>query len=113
MKLITLFFLLFNTQNLFAVTEPASDFRLRAYVTNYGGEEVSVIDLDDGKELTKIKTGKAPHGVAIASDGSQVFVSNTASNDLSIIDVNKRSETKRVSVGSAPKRLAVGLVITK
>ena len=42
---------------------------VRAFVTNWGGTDVSVIDPERGRLIANIKTGSQPHGVAIAPDG--------------------------------------------
>jgi YVTN family beta-propeller protein len=85
----------------------ASEFRLRAYVTNFEGEKVSVIDLLDQKEIAQITTGQKPHGVAIAPDGSEVFVTNEGDGTLSFIDPKENKVTETIKVGSHPQQLAV------
>lgn len=50
----------------------------RAYVANYEGEEgtVSIIDLDDREEITRVDLGSLgpPHGIEVSPDEDWVFV---------------------------------------
>lgn len=59
----------------------------KAYITNYGSDFISVIDIQKNQKITDIKTGNKPHGVAVSPDGKFAVVSNTSSNDASIIDI--------------------------
>jgi YVTN family beta-propeller protein len=90
----------------FAGESSSGSSRLRAYVTNFEGEKISVIDLKDQKEIAQIKTGQKPHGVAIAQDGSEVFVTNEGDGTLSFIDPRENKVTETIKVGSHPQQLA-------
>ena len=82
----------------------ASESRLRAYVTNFEGEKISVIDLLEQKEIAQITTGQKPHGVAIAPDGSDVFVTNEGDGTLSFIDpkeIRSLRQSKSVAIPSS------------
>ena len=63
----------------------------RAYVTNYGSHDVSVIDLSSNSVVKTIPVGENPYGVVVTPDGKRVYVSNTGSSDLSLIDVDPSS----------------------
>lgn len=67
-----------------SVTNPEK--AVRAYVTNYAGDGISVIDPYRGTVVAEIPTGTKPHGVAVAPDGTAVYVSNEGDGTLSIID---------------------------
>lgn len=56
----------------------ASSPMVRALVTNFGGEGVSVIDPERERVVAHIKTGAKPHGVAIAP-GFDDMQANTVS----------------------------------
>lgn len=59
------------------VKSPRSSFKaVRAFVTDFGGEGVSVIDPETGQSIAEIRTGAKSHGVAIAPDGKAIYVSN-------------------------------------
>ena len=81
--------------------------RWRAYVTNFDGDGISVVDLTTRSAVASVKTGRKPHGVAVAPDGSSVFVSNEADGTLSIIDPQDHHVRATVAVGGAPHQLEV------
>ena len=90
-----------------ASSPAAADRAVRAYVTNYAGEGVSVIDPASGKRIAEVATGSKPHGVAVAPDGSAVYVSNEGDGTLSIIDPTTNRVTGTVRVGKSPNQIAV------
>ncbi len=73
-----------------------------AFVTNFGSDDVSVIDTATGTVLTTIAVGTSPTGVAIRADGTRAFISNTGSNSVSVIDGEALAVIDTVAVGSAP-----------
>lgn len=77
------------------------------YVSNCAGNTISVIDLINNREVTRITVGLAPRGVALTPDGSLLFVSNSGSADVSVIDAAKREEVTRIPVGDNPRALSV------
>jgi len=85
----------------------AGENRLRVYVTNFEGEKISVIDLADQKEIAQIETGKNPHGVVIAPDGSEVYVTNEGDGTLSFINPQDNKVTKTIQVGHHPQQPAI------
>ncbi|MCH8212267.1 MAG: beta-propeller fold lactonase family protein, partial [Planctomycetes bacterium] len=80
---------------------------VRAYVTNFAGDGISVIDPAAGRLIAHIKTGSKPHGVAIAPDGDAVYVSNEGSGTVSIIDPATNVVVATIDVGKGPNQLAV------
>lgn len=64
------------------------------YVTNFGSDFVSLIDVHSNKRVADIQTGKKPHGVAVTPDGRKVYVTNEGDNTATVIDaVARRSRT--------------------
>jgi YVTN family beta-propeller protein len=66
----------------------AGAFRARVYVTNAGSASVSVFDHDTATNLiqrvgTPIPVGRAPVGIAITPDRTQVYVANAGSDSVS------------------------------
>ncbi len=80
---------------------------VRAFVTNFDSEGISVVDPEKGRSITNIKTGYKSHGVAIAPDGKAVYVSNEGDDKLSIIDPVKNSFVATIKVGEGPNQIAV------
>ncbi len=75
---------------------------VRAFVTNFGGDGVSVIDPEHGRLIANIKTGSQPHGVAIAPDGRAVYVSNEGDGTLSFINPASNEIVATLQVGKSP-----------
>lgn len=82
---------------------------VRAFVTNFGGDGVSVIDPERGRLIANIKTGSKPHGVAIAPDGKAVYVSNEGDGTLSFIDPVSNEVVATLQVGKSPHQLEVSV----
>ncbi|GMV83288.1 MAG: hypothetical protein AMXMBFR7_44720 [Planctomycetota bacterium] len=80
---------------------------VRAYVTNFGGDGVSVIDPSSKRLVAHVQTGSKPHGVAIAPDGTAVYVSNEGDGTVSLIDPRKNEVTGTIEVGKAPNQIDV------
>ena len=58
----------------------------RAYVTNSGGDTVSVIDTATNTVTATIPVGDSPVGVAVTPDGTRVYVTNADRDTVSVID---------------------------
>lgn len=73
-----------------------------AFVTNAGGDSVSVVDLQARESVATIATGEYPHGLRLSPDGQELYVANVLDGSVSVIDVAAREEVARLSVGQAP-----------
>ncbi|WP_205527552.1 YncE family protein [Halomonas sp. JS92-SW72] len=73
-----------------------------AFVTNAGGDSVSVVDLEARESVATIATGEYPHGLRLSPDGRELYVANVLDGSVSIIDVEAREEVARLPVGQAP-----------
>src|SRR5260370_33834689 len=80
---------------------------VRAFVTDFGGDGVSVIDPERGRLIASVKTGSQPHGVAIAPDGRAVYVWKEGDGTLSFIDPATNEVLATIHVGRSPNKLAV------
>ncbi|HWP92988.1 MAG TPA: beta-propeller fold lactonase family protein [Thermodesulfobacteriota bacterium] len=91
----------------------------RVYVANLGTPDspdntVSVISLiedknEDGElffNITEVKVGVGPSGLAITPDGSKVYVTNSGSDTISVIDTSA-NEVKTIPVGLGPGGIAI------
>lgn len=85
----------------------AEEKAVRVYITNFGGETISVIDTEKNTKIADIKTGAKPHGVAISPDGKHVFVSNEGDNTVSVVNPSTNKVIKQINVGGSPNQLAV------
>ncbi|MEM5008936.1 YncE family protein [Priestia megaterium] len=79
-----------------------------AYVTNTDSNDISIVDIEDKKELGRIPVGGSPRGgMAIDKKGIYGYVSNCAGNTVSVIDVVSNRETGKISVGNAPRGVVI------
>ena len=57
-----------------------------AYITNGGGNTVTVIDTATNVVVATVTVGPAPVGVAVNAAGTLVYVANSGPNTVSVID---------------------------
>lgn len=73
-------------------------------ILNKADHTASILNAEDGKLIATIKTGTAPHEVAISADGKLAAVGNygdqySVGNSISIIDLAQLKVTKTISLG--------------
>jgi YVTN family beta-propeller protein len=80
----------------------------RLYVTNSGGDDVTVVDMGSLKVVDDIKVGDHVHGVALQADGRRLFVTVESDNTLRVIDTatDKMIATIKLT-GNRPNQCAV------
>jgi len=78
-----------------------------AYVTNYGDNTVSVIDIMAEKVVATIPVGINPVGACVSGDGTRCYVTNSTSDDVSVIDCASNTVIKTVKIGSGPQDIKV------
>lgn len=78
-----------------------------AYVPNYTGNSVTVLDTATNTIATSIPVGINPGGVAVNGNGSFAYIANRGSNTVSVIDTATNTVVSTVAVGSAPAGVAV------
>ncbi len=62
-----------------------------AYVTDFQGAMVSVIDVAQGKVIATIKTPQGPHGLTVSPDGRFIYVACLNGQALAIINTTTNS----------------------
>ena len=75
------------------------------WVANTGSGEVWVIDPATKKLVTRLATGKGPHGTAITPAG-KLYVTNTNDNSVSVIDLAAQKVLQTLPVGNNPNGIA-------
>src|SRR6266852_2716060 len=80
----------------------AQESKLRIIQTNAAGDNVHIIDAVTNKVVGEIKGIEAPHGVAVAPDGSRIYISEQADNTLTVIDGKTLQVTKRIPLSGNP-----------
>jgi len=60
------------------------------WVSNLGGEAVSLYSIDDGKFLSSLRTGLAPDALAFSADEQLLLAADTRSGDVAVIRTTGR-----------------------
>lgn len=74
------------------------------YVTNTDSNDISVIDINEQKEIGRVPIGGSPRGgMAIDNKGIYGYVSNCAGNTVSVVDLLNHRENSKIEVGLSPR----------
>lgn len=77
-----------------------------AYIGNMNGDSVSIVDLNQAKEVARLEGFFEPHGITAASNG-KVYVSNFGAHELGVIDASGRKVLARLAVAESPRLAAL------
>jgi YVTN family beta-propeller protein len=80
----------------------AQDSKVRILQTNSAGDNTHIIDPVTNKVVGEIKGMEAPHGIAVAPNGSRIYVSDQADKVLTVIDGKSLQVTKRIPLSGNP-----------
>jgi YVTN family beta-propeller protein len=85
-----------------AVGGPAQE---TAYVTNFGADSVSFVDLDELRETTRVPVGLQPMGITIVggSDLEELYTANSGDGTVSVIEVAPARRTFTIPIGGRPR----------
>ena len=78
----------------------------RLYVANEDSATMTVLDVNTGKIVGRVKVGEEPEGVRLSPDEKWVLVTNESDNSVSIIDTRSLKEVQHVVVGKRPRDAA-------
>jgi YVTN family beta-propeller protein len=86
-----------------------------AYVSNWGGDSVSVVDLTGPSVRSTVRVGTHPSALALNPKRAELYVADTDSDTVSVIDTDRARLTRTIDlapypgapVGSSPNGLAV------
>ena len=67
-------------------------------VAPQSGRQLAVYDLQDGYQLMRLPTGRAPQSVALASDGRTAYVHDFMDRQISRFDLTQMLEIGRAHV---------------
>jgi len=59
------------------------------------------------KQVSSIKVGRRPWGIALSPDGNYAYTANGLSNDVSVVDLRQGKQTALIKVGTKPWGLTV------
>lgn len=74
----------------------------RAYVTQFEGNSVSVIDLFTLEVTGTIQVGKTPYMIAMTPDGKMAYVTNNGDDTVSVIDTALQEVVETIPSGRWP-----------
>src|SRR3712207_454624 len=77
-------------------------------IGNKGEDTVSFVDLGDGRELGRARTGPNPHEVAVSPDQRQAAVVAYGGHTIDIFDVAKRERLRTIDL--SPNKAPHGIV---
>jgi YVTN family beta-propeller protein len=78
-----------------------------AYVTDFFGATVSVIDLAGGTATGTIAVGSETMGIAVTPDGTRAYVVNHGGDSVSVINLASGTVTGTIAVGNGPTGIAI------
>jgi YVTN family beta-propeller protein len=73
----------------------------RAYTANVESNDISVVDLKEGKLLGNVAAGKRPYAVALAK--GRGFATDQYGGTVSVFDLATLQPVKRITVGDYPE----------
>jgi YVTN family beta-propeller protein len=83
----------------------------RIYVTNFGDDTVSVIDITTNTVIDTIPIGVVPFDIAYSPDNQRIYVTNVGDDTVSVINTTTNTvDPTQITVGSAPYGIAYDLV---
>src|SRR5438270_7694014 len=85
----------------------AQQSKLRIIQTNSAGDNIHIIDAATNKVVGEIKGIEAPHGIAVAPDGSRIYVSEQADRTLTVVDGKTLQVTKRIPLSGNPNLIDI------
>lgn len=90
--------------HMLALTSHASTL----YATSIGSGTLTTIDLDTGRVVSNIVTGKGAEGITLTPNDRAVWVTNRGEDTVSIFDPERGMLTETLSVEGFPIRVDVG-----
>jgi len=85
-----------------SVSLATAQSKLRIIQTNSAGDNIHIIDPATHKVVGEIKGVEAPHGIAVAPDGSKIYVSEQANKTVVVYDGKTLQVTKRIPLSGNP-----------
>ncbi len=73
-----------------------------AFVTNFLGDKITVVDLATHQITGEITGFKALRAISISKDGQTLYAGNSGANEVAVVDLAKREIVDRIPVGKDP-----------
>lgn len=78
-----------------------------AFVSNVMSNDVSMINMEEGKIIKNIKVGMMPNETELSPDDKLLYVANVQSGNLSVIDIKEKKEIYKINVSPGTHGIAV------
>ncbi|MDF2432967.1 MAG: hypothetical protein JWP44_2598 [Mucilaginibacter sp.] len=78
-----------------------------AFITNFNGNSVSVVNTATNSIISKITVGTNPFGVAVSPDGSLVYITNQGGGSVSVVSATADALITTIPVGDYPSGIVV------
>ncbi|MEO7142718.1 MAG: hypothetical protein ABI165_04370 [Bryobacteraceae bacterium] len=80
---------------------------VRVYVTNSGGDNISIIDPATNKVVGEWKVSMNPHGIVPSPDRSRFYISSEGDNLMDVVDGRSGKTIKKIPLGTRPNNVAI------
>lgn len=87
--------------------EAQTNRRMKLYVTNSLGDNITVIDLGTLKVVGDIQAGQHVHGAAVQADGGRLFTTIESEQTLKVIDTATDRIVETIKLSEKPNQCAV------
>jgi YVTN family beta-propeller protein len=77
----------------------------RAYFSNIGSDNVTVVDCDDRSIVADPPVGEEPEGIGVDPDTGEILVANQEDGMLSVLDAETLEESNKALLGETPIRV--------
>ena len=77
----------------------------RAYLSNIGSDNVTVVDCDDRDIVADPPVGEEPEGIGVDPDTGEILVANQDDDRLSVLDPDDLEDTNMAVLGENPIRV--------
>ena len=84
----------------------ATSAKVKLYVTNSLGDDITVIDLATLKPIGDIKVGNHVHGVCAPADGRRLFTTIESEDNLKVIDTRTDEVVETIRLTGRPNQCA-------
>jgi YVTN family beta-propeller protein len=77
------------------------------FVSNEGGNSLSVVDAATDSVVATIDVGNRPRGMAVSPDSKTVYVALGRENAVAVVDVASRAVTAKIPANADPEQVAI------
>jgi YVTN family beta-propeller protein len=86
--------------------DAAANGKMKLYVTNSLGDDITVIDLATLRVVDDIKVGKHVHGIAAPADGRRLFLTIESERNLKVVDTETDKIVDIIALTGRPNQCA-------